>query len=482
MVLVCLWIKKLTDIVKLKSERKMKMKKNRIISAVSALLLTIPFGAETIASAEQVDPAWLWQRFIDNGMTEAGAAGVVANLKAESALLSENLQDTYEDYLGYSDYGYVWAVDNYAYNDFVYDEAGFGLPQFTYYARKDNFLRAVRDNNASIASKEVQVDFIMEELRNEYPSLLYTLQTTDSVYEAASSFMCEYEQPADQSYGAIEGRYDLAAYYYNKYANGYAPSYTPSYNEYDIVGDTVMFNGTNHHTSAWDGTAGSYCGSGMVQITDVCQGSPYSLHAVSVDGGSCWGWISASEISYDTPAYVEPSAPELIYEPVQTEPVYQNSGSINVGDIMMFNGNTHHLSAFDTTGGSYCTSGQVQITDIYYDGNYQYHAVGIDGSSCWGWVSANDLSPVGGSAVTTYEPAPTVVQSGDIQIGSTVYFYGGGHYSWSGADSPEDYPPAGKAVVTNIVEGSEHPYHIVHADDSSWVYGYCDADSIEFLY
>ena len=204
MMLVCLWIKKPTDIVKLKSERKMKMKKNRIISAVSALLLTIPFGAETIASAEQVDPAWLWQRFIDNGMTEAGAAGVVANLKAESALRSENLQDTFEDYLGYSDYGYVWAVDNYAYNDFVYDEAGFGLPQFTYYARKDNFLRAVRDNNASIASKEVQVDFIMEELRNEYPSLLYTLQTTDSVYEAASSFMCEYEQPADQSYGAIE--------------------------------------------------------------------------------------------------------------------------------------------------------------------------------------------------------------------------------------------------------------------------------------
>ena len=470
------------------------MKKGvRFLSAVSAMVLTIPYCVGTNAFARDMDAGELWDMFIDRGLSEAGTAGVIANLQAESALSSHNLQNVYEDILGMSDWEYVAAVDSgaYSYDRFVYDEAGFGLPQFTYFTRKANFLDAAQNIGCSIENPNLQVEFIMDELMVDYPGLLNVLRTTDDVYEAASRFMKDYEQPADTSDSAVWFRYEIAQSIFNSYSQGLWHSYTPLEPVYNIpdnspslaanIGDIVMFNGTNHHYSAWDQSGGSYCGSGAVQITDVCPASPYSLHAVAVDGSSsdCWGWISGSEISYDIPQMqtVQPA-------PVYTEPKIQQSGTYNVGDVVMFNGNTHHLSAFDSSGGSFCTSGAVQITDVYYDGTYQYHAVGVDGSSCWGWVSAYDLSPMGSAPVadTSYTPAPAVQQSGEIQIGSTVYFHGGGHYAWSGADEPAGYPTAGTAIVTDIDYGSAHPYHVIHSDGESWVYGYCNASSLELLY
>ena len=481
-------------------------KRKMLISAAAAIAIAVPTCTALSAAADQVDEYWLWQRLIDNGLTEAGAAGVLGNIKAESNFLSENLQDSYEADLGYDDWEYVHAVDWGWYDNFVYDQAGFGLPQFTFPARKLNFYNTAQSVGASIADVDLQVNFMMYELKTEYPGVLDVLRTTGNVYEATSTFMCEYENPADQSYDAINFRYKYAYSYYDSYAQGlavsstsYYSSITPSYSSYTYepvvsynnssdysVGDTVLFTGINHHISAWDDSYGSYCGAGIVQITAICLGSPYSVHAVAVDGSpsDCYGWVSPSEISYDissAPVAETNTAPVEEYSKPQTV----QPDDIKVGDIMMFNGSTHHYSAFDSTGGSYCTSGKVRISEIYSNGTYQYHAVSVDGGTCCGWVSIYDLSPVSDSAVVTetvYETAPAVCQPTDIQVGSTVYFYGGAEYAWSNAAEAADYPPAGTAIVTDIIEGSAHPYHIIHSDGSSWVYGYCDASSIELLY
>ena len=129
------------------------MKKGvRFLSAVSAMVLTIPYCVGTNAFARDMDAGELWDMFIDRGLSEAGSAGVIANLQAESALSSHNLQNVYEDILGMSDWEYVAAVDSgaYSYDRFVYDEAGFGLPQFTYFTRKANFLDAAQNIGCSI--------------------------------------------------------------------------------------------------------------------------------------------------------------------------------------------------------------------------------------------------------------------------------------------------------------------------------------------
>lgn len=78
----------------------------------------------------------IWNYFKSKGMTDAGVAGLMGNLYAESALNPTNLQNSYEKKLGYTDAEYTFAVDNGLYNNFVKDSAGYGLAQWTYWSRK----------------------------------------------------------------------------------------------------------------------------------------------------------------------------------------------------------------------------------------------------------------------------------------------------------------------------------------------------------
>lgn len=75
----------------------------------------------------------------------------------------------------------------------------------------------------------------------------------------------------------------------------------------------------------------------------------------------------------------------------------------------------------------------------------------------------------GGSAAST--PAP-------IDKGDVVQFAGGPHYTSANASSQSGCPKAGPARVTAICKGAKHPYHIVHTDKQSTVYGWVDADKV----
>lgn len=80
------------------------------------------------------------------GLNEYGIAGLMGNLFAESGLNPQNLQNTYEKSLGFTDAAYTAAVDSGTYTNFVHDKAGYGLAQWTYWSRKQallDFARAV---------------------------------------------------------------------------------------------------------------------------------------------------------------------------------------------------------------------------------------------------------------------------------------------------------------------------------------------------
>ena len=62
--------------------------------------------------------------------------------------------------------------------------------------------------------------------------------------------------------------------------------------------------------------------------------------------------------------------------------------------------------------------------------------------------------------------------------GNTVYFKGGKHYTSSNGNTGYEVK-AGPAKITKYVEGAKHPYHVVHADKTSTVYGWVNADTIE---
>lgn len=141
----------------------------------------------------------IWNKLIGAGLTPAGAAGLMGNLRAESNLEPTNLQNTYERKLGLSDATYTASVDSGKYTNFVSDAAGYGLAQWTYSARKKALLAYAKAQGKSIGNLEMQVDFALQELRESYPAVWKILITTASVRAASDVVLLQYERPADTS-------------------------------------------------------------------------------------------------------------------------------------------------------------------------------------------------------------------------------------------------------------------------------------------
>lgn len=146
-----------------------------------------------------------------------GVAGLMGNLYAESALRPNNLQNSYEKKLGYTDDTYTAAVDSGAYDNFVRDKAGYGLAQWTYWSRKEKLLAFARERGASIGNLDMQLAFLLKELEG-YSSVLRTLKSAASVKEASDAVMTGYERPANQSESAKDKRASFGQRYYDEYA------------------------------------------------------------------------------------------------------------------------------------------------------------------------------------------------------------------------------------------------------------------------
>ena len=161
----------------------------------------------------------IWDKLISSGMTKAGTAGLMGNLYAESALNPKNLQQTYEKSLGYSDESYTSAVDSGKYTNFVRDCAGYGLAQWTFWTRKQALLDYANDNGVSIGDLNMQVAFLIKELKTGYTGVWKTLCSTTDVRTASDAVMCQYECPADVSVSARSKRAGFSQKYYDMFAN-----------------------------------------------------------------------------------------------------------------------------------------------------------------------------------------------------------------------------------------------------------------------
>lgn len=138
----------------------------------------------------------IYAKLVQAGMTPESACGMMGNMQAESGMISTNVQDR----MGYEDEDYTAAVDAGAI-DFVSDQRGYGLCQWTYPGRKLNLLNFARSRGVSIGDEDMQVDFCVMELRTEYAKLWQWLCTNKGVAPAAERICREYERPAANNYG-----------------------------------------------------------------------------------------------------------------------------------------------------------------------------------------------------------------------------------------------------------------------------------------
>ena len=161
----------------------------------------------------------IWNFCIAKGLTPYGAAGLMGNIDAESALISINLQDSCQGRLKCNDETYVALVDSgvYTKEQFVYDQAGFGLCQWTYWTRKKALYEYAKSTGRSIGDLEMQLEYLFIELQKSFSKVLNVLKTATSVMEASDIVLMEFECPHNAESHKIK-RASFGQKYYTLFA------------------------------------------------------------------------------------------------------------------------------------------------------------------------------------------------------------------------------------------------------------------------
>lgn len=177
-------------------------------------------GSEIVSN----DGEFIWNYLMNEIGNEYGVAGLMGNLFAESGLRSNNLQNSYETILGYTDEEYTNAVDNgeITKSQFISSShGGYGLAQWTFPSRKQALYEMYKEGEyESIGSVELACDYLIYELDNDFPNVLWALIDTKNIREASDIVLHDFESPANQSESVELERYTYAMEIYSKFANG----------------------------------------------------------------------------------------------------------------------------------------------------------------------------------------------------------------------------------------------------------------------
>ena len=176
-----------------------------------------------VSTGSEADKKEFHDYFMARLGNECGVAGLWGNVEAESSGRSDNMQNTYEEKLGFNDKTYTEAVDSGSYKDFVVDNVGYGIAQFTYWSVKQAMLSFAQEQQKSIADYQMQLDFLWSEIRR-HQSVLDVLRNARTVKEASDIFMLEYERPKDQSDDAKAYRASCGQKFYVQFAQNNSPA------------------------------------------------------------------------------------------------------------------------------------------------------------------------------------------------------------------------------------------------------------------
>ena len=105
----------------------------------------------------------VWFSLRDAGFSEYTTAGVMGNLWGESGFRSDNMEDTYQSELGYTDETYTDAVDSgdYSRDEFINDSVGYGLAQWTWWSLKEGLYDFAQSRGVSISDEELQIEYLI---------------------------------------------------------------------------------------------------------------------------------------------------------------------------------------------------------------------------------------------------------------------------------------------------------------------------------
>ena len=155
----------------------------------------------------------VWKFLKKEGLTDAGASGLMGNLQAESNMRSVLYENIYKPQF-ISDQDYVDAVNNGTYTNFADDGIGFGLAQWSYPSRKEGLLELCK---GKIGDLDCQLRYLMKELKNDFEEILAMLKTSTDLYACTIKVMTDFERTGE--YEVLnQFRYQLAKNIYNEFS------------------------------------------------------------------------------------------------------------------------------------------------------------------------------------------------------------------------------------------------------------------------
>ena len=416
----------------------------------------------------------IWNYLISQGLTEAGTAGLMGNLYSESALQPTNLQNSYEKKLGFTDTTYTAAVDNGTYTGFVNDAAGYGLAQWTYWSRKEALLDYAKSHGKSVGDLETQLGYLMQELEHDYKAVLSTLKSTGSVKAASNVVLLKFERPADQGVAVQNARAKIGQAYYDKYAAKAAQEGEMSMTEQQLRKKYVDYAITYLGCKESDGShkkiidlynshkplAQGY----KMKYTDAwcaCYVSAMAIGCGLEDiiplEVSCGRYITLAKnmgIWVESDRYTPKMGDLILYDWDDTGSGDATTGADHIGIVVSVTGKT------------------IKVIEGNNGDKVAYRTIQVNGRYIRGFVT-----PKYASKATSGGSQPPATSTTEHKVGDKVQFAGGKHYVSASAASGTTVK-AGPAKITAISAGAKHPYHIIHTDSTSTVYGWVDASTI----
>lgn len=174
-------------------------------------------------------------KFIAAGMTPFGACALIGNLEAESdgfypwkveylcirRMKEYNVKDKSGNYYTQESYNKALDAGEISCEQFLHPisgrQYGYGLAQWTTPGRKAGLWNMAHQKGVSMSDLDMQLEYLMKELEESYPSVLKTLKSATSIREASDVVLKKYEAPADTGETVCAGRAARGQKFYDEY-------------------------------------------------------------------------------------------------------------------------------------------------------------------------------------------------------------------------------------------------------------------------
>lgn len=213
---------------------------------LSSLMKNTSFGVSAFGRGKwgrgDYDEQIWWYLKNNMKLTDAGAAGLMGNLYAESGLMPNNAENEVNEYTNMTDEEYTAAVNNGTIdkNKFLHPKGddkvfGYGLAQWTSVGRKEGMYNHLMTTKGRIDDLAGQLEWLDHELKTGYREVLDVLTTTNKLSDASNIVLQKYEKPADQSYDKKMKRQEFSQTYLEKFTGKSGQSFGTVANNPDII-------------------------------------------------------------------------------------------------------------------------------------------------------------------------------------------------------------------------------------------------------